>query len=149
MASSNLSLSSTRECERLTCNDRTRPTFHCEQCASDYCDECWKIQPQHSPGKYDKGQQHEGIDLRKKKRLEAIFNAHISREEQEALHQKDANTTWFAVVRDSTEHPVFQDSDRYPRLMQECLSAGIPVRYPQLVSFIGQTGTQVLIPLIS
>jgi hypothetical protein len=36
--------------------------------------------------------------------------------------------------------PIFEDYGRYAALMAESLTARFPVRYPQLVSFIGQTG---------
>ncbi|KAI9690171.1 MAG: hypothetical protein M1822_009132 [Bathelium mastoideum] len=58
---------------------------------------------------------------------------------QEKMHMEDEDTTWFGVAKDTANVPVLQDYGRYATLMANS-ATGERVRYPQLVSFIGQTG---------
>lgn len=60
--------------------------------------------------------------------------------EQDAMYKDDEDTTWFGIGRDHAGDPVFEDHERYATLMAESLSRTPRTRYPQLVSFIGQTG---------
>lgn len=60
--------------------------------------------------------------------------------EQDALHQDDETTIWFGIERDYVDVPTFQDYQRYSTLMLEHMPARHESRYPQLVSFVGQTG---------
>jgi hypothetical protein len=130
-------------CEGLTCEDPTQPASYCGQCTSHFCDACWPIQPAHLPTKRNEvnGPQHEKANLRISERIGRILNPTKDPSHQAELHKQDVKTTWFGVVEDPTGAPALQDYGRYGKLMQEGLSAQYPVRYPQLVSFIGQTGT--------
>lgn len=56
------------------------------------------------------------------------------------LHIEDKDTTWFGMVRNNQNSPVFQDYGRYSSIMADSNSGEFKNRYPQLVSFIGQTG---------
>lgn len=63
---------------------------------------------------------------------------------QKELHTEDEKTTWFGVIREPNEPPVFQDYGRYANLMSDIGSRGkfahFDTRFPGLVSFVGQTG---------
>jgi energy-coupling factor transporter ATP-binding protein EcfA2 len=60
--------------------------------------------------------------------------------EQALQHVKDEDTSWFGTGRDEQDDVVFQDFGRYARLMAEKSARYRRVRYPALVSFVGQTG---------
>ena len=66
-------------------------------------------------------------------------------ERTEADHQaeliEDEDTTWFGFGRDSAGIPKFEDHGRFAVIMSECHAGSSATRYPQLVSFIGETGT--------
>ena len=64
----------------------------------------------------------------------------MSVQEQDALHKDDEDTTWFGIGRNGADEPVFEDYGRFATLMAQSLSNTPMTRYPQLVSFIGQTG---------
>ena len=68
-------------------------------------------------------------------------------ERTEADHQaeliEDEDTTWFGFGRDSTGNPKFEDHGRFAVIMSECHANSDADRYPQLVSFIGETGTHI------
>ncbi|KAI1079978.1 hypothetical protein F5B20DRAFT_147122 [Whalleya microplaca] len=53
---------------------------------------------------------------------------------------EDRETTWFGFSRDSSGHPIFQDHGRFAAIMGESHTGEVVDKYPQLVSFIGETG---------
>ncbi|ETI24750.1 hypothetical protein G647_04120 [Cladophialophora carrionii CBS 160.54] len=55
-------------------------------------------------------------------------------------HQKDEETTWFALDRDARGEPVLAEYRRYAAVMMQTSELGSKTRYPSLVSFVGQTG---------
>lgn len=73
-----------------------------------------------------------------------ILGPEISIDEQRHLHMADESTTWFGVTREPGELPIFQDHGRYATLMSDTGPRGNfehhDIRYPGLVSFVGQTG---------
>ncbi|KAL9047302.1 MAG: hypothetical protein Q9214_000088 [Letrouitia sp. 1 TL-2023] len=81
----------------------------------------------------------------------AVLGPNLSTEQQRSLHIDDENTTWFGIVREDGELPLFQDYGRYANIMADTsasnvrsgsrwINNGRDVRYPSLVSFVGQTG---------
>ncbi len=56
------------------------------------------------------------------------------------MHLDDEDTTWFGIDRDAQNRPIFQDYGRYATIIANSSTADNQIRYPQLVSFIGQTG---------
>jgi hypothetical protein len=86
------------------------------------------------------GLPHEKTNRLVVERLRQIFDPHRSIEEQQNAHRSDEDTTWFGIARDSANLPIFQDYGRYAAIMTESQTPEVNVRYPQLVSFIGQTG---------
>ncbi|KAK3687188.1 hypothetical protein B0T22DRAFT_509731 [Podospora appendiculata] len=61
--------------------------------------------------------------------------------------QNDDDTTWFGVERDASHQLIFQDYGRFAALMSESQTQELGARYPQLVSFIGQTETGTSTPI--
>jgi hypothetical protein len=89
------------------------------------------------------GLPHEKTNRQVVERLRQILDPTRSTEEQESLHRSDEDTTWFGIARDSANLPIFQDYGRYATIMTESQTLEVNVRYPQLVSFIGQTGMKI------
>lgn len=107
---------------------------------------CWDKQPAHRPNKRGL---HERADRLVDERYRNIFESSSSIQDQDALHKEDEDTTWFGIGRNKADDPIFEDFGRYATLMAESLSATPIVRYPQLVSFIGQTGKSSQLSLLS
>ena len=113
----------------------------CVSCGSTYCDVCWDRQGPHRPGKVGlDGLPHEKTDQQIYDRLKAILEPPEYIDELSRLHIEDEDTTWFAVEKDSSGQPMFHDYGRYAALMAETKQPNAGIRYPQLVSFVGQTG---------
>lgn len=136
-------------CENDPCPDRSRCTFYCVNCDCSFCDTCWDKQPPHKPNKRGSdGHAHEKIDRLVVKRYRDILEPPSSIDEQEALYKDDEDTTWFGISHNRAGDPVFEDYERYATLMGESLPQTHGVRYPQLVSFIGQTGKSSQLSLV-
>jgi hypothetical protein len=105
------------------------------------------MQGPHSQGKTGlDGLPHEKTDINIVNNLKAILDPPGDPEALRRLHQQDEATMWFGV--EPSEHmsqvtknypPVFKDYGRYVTLMAESRPENGEIRYPQLVSFIGQT----------
>ena len=99
---------------------------------------------------------HEKTDFRTAEKIKAVLEVHTTSAQQVILHEKDEGTTWFGVVREDTELPIFRDFGRYAAIVAETLH---PIfrhsfdgtfgardhRFPSLVSFVGQTGLSATI----
>ena len=126
-------------CEGVACSGGVHITFYCAQCNCSFCGSCWDKQPPHKPHKRG-SDAHEKIDRLVFERYRNILEPSSLAQDKDELHKNDEDTTWFGVGRNQTEEPIFEDYGRYSTLMLETLSEEHKVRYPQLVSFIGQTG---------
>ncbi|KAI0169236.1 hypothetical protein GGR52DRAFT_581416 [Hypoxylon sp. FL1284] len=117
-------------------------TFVCVQCNNlAFCAPCWTKWPLHVPGATGLGgKPHEKADPEIVHRLQQIFEPIRSEAAYEAELLKDRETTWFGFSRDSSGHPIFQDYGRFAAIMSESRTRESNDRYPQLVSFIGETG---------
>jgi hypothetical protein len=126
----------------VVCESDKKQTFTCVQCNNDaFCDECWSKERPHRPGAVGMdGLPHEKTNRQVVERLRQILDPYRSTEEQLNAHRNDEDTTWFGIARDSANLPIFQDYGRYAAIMTESQTPEVNVRYPQLVSFIGQTG---------
>ena len=123
-------------CEDYSCTDKAQPTYYCAQCDCSFCDTCWDKQPAHKPKKRGAdGRAHEKIDRLVVERYRNILEPISDSQEQD-----DEDTTWFGVGRNEADEPVFEDYGQYATLMAESHSEAHKIRFPQLVSFIGQTG---------
>lgn len=116
-------------------------TRYCVSCDSFFCDICWDLQGPHRPGKVGlDGWPHEKADINIVRRLQAILMPLQSQETLETLHREDEENTWFGVTYDpATGGSFFQDYGRYTSLMEVSGPLNEQARYPQLVSFIGET----------
>jgi len=123
------------------CELETSPIWNCSYCGMNFCDQCWSKQPQHRPGRSGPdGLPHEKANPAIVKRLKDILTPPTGYNEQQSLHVEDEDTTWFGLGRNSQNAPVFQDYGRYSTIMADSNTGDYKCRYPQLVSFIGQTG---------
>lgn len=126
----------------VVCNSTSTKTYTCIQCNNDaFCNNCWSKERPHRPGAigFD-GRPHEKTDKRVVDRLRKILEPKRTAKDQENEHKFDEDTTWFGIARDSANLPIFQDYGRYAKIMAQSRLSGHKVRYPQLVSFVGQTG---------
>ncbi|KAF2650662.1 hypothetical protein K491DRAFT_697115 [Lophiostoma macrostomum CBS 122681] len=127
------------KCE--SCELLHKRTWNCSYCDMNFCDPCWNIQGPHKPGrKGPDGLPHEKADPNIVQRLKEILTPPTDQAEQQSLHVDDDDTTWFGVGRDNNGHSIFEDYGRYATMMADSNTGEHKSRYPQLVSFIGQTG---------
>lgn len=128
-----------RACE--SCELEKSPVWDCSYCDMNFCDDCWGKQGPHKAGRTGPdGLPHEKANPAIVKRLQDILTPPQEHSEQQLLHIEDEDTTWFGMVRNSQNSPAFQDYGRYSAIMADSNSGEFKFRYPQLVSFIGQTG---------
>ncbi|KAI0517620.1 FabD/lysophospholipase-like protein [Xylaria bambusicola] len=125
-----------------SCHHHDRQTYSCIQCNNlSFCNDCWSKWVLHQPGAvgYD-DRPHEKADVQVVQRLRQILDPKRTESDHEKDLQNDDDTTWFGVERDSSNQAIFQDHGRFTTLMTDSHSSELGNRYPQLVSFIGQTG---------
>lgn len=143
-------LSFREPCEHDSCHNKGQLTFYCVNCDCSFCDTCWDKQPAHKPKKraFD-GYAHEKVDRLVVERYRNIFEPPSSIDNQDALYKEEEDATWFGIGHNRAGDPVFEDYGRYTTLMAESIMPTPKVRYPHLVSFIGQTGksSQPSLPL--
>ncbi|KAI0966660.1 hypothetical protein F4678DRAFT_475768 [Xylaria arbuscula] len=115
-----------------TCGTVKESTFTCIQCNNlAFCDTCWSKWILHLPGAVGwNGKPHEKADPLVVGRLRQILEPTRTEEEHEAELLEDQDTTWFGYGRDASNHPQ----------LYETYTEETGERYPQLASFIGETG---------
>ena len=84
------------------------------------------------------GRQHEKVDEEVVQRLQQIFGQ-PSQDEQSNRHGGDIDTTWFGVDKDANQS-FLHSSNRLVEVLHESQTGEFTERFPQLVSFVGQTG---------
>lgn len=130
--------SSLKMCE--ACETPKQQIWNCSYCGVNFCDDCWDKQLPHKPGRTGPdGLPHEKGDETIVKRLINILTPPADADEQQQLHIEDEDTTWFGIAREEG-NSIFQDYGRYANIMADSTTGAHKLRYPQLVSFIGQTG---------
>ncbi|KAI1736759.1 FabD/lysophospholipase-like protein [Xylaria scruposa] len=125
-----------------TCLRNDWQTYSCIQCNNlSFCNDCWSQWILHRPGTvgYD-DRPHEKANAQVVQRLRQILDPKRNEHDHEKELQHDDDTTWFGVERDSSNQAIFRDHGRFTTLMTESHTPELGNRYPQLVSFIGQTG---------
>lgn len=141
------------------CTGSNAALWLCVDCSTRICDGCWPLVPGHRDGAIARdGQPHEKTEVFRHGRLREILNPPVSEDELERLHEADIETTWFgrpassrkmrqratnlmAGIRKNRDgEQCLSDGGIYNSLIAECPSKD-GIRYPQLVSFIGQTNT--------
>ncbi|KAF2721275.1 hypothetical protein K431DRAFT_224804 [Polychaeton citri CBS 116435] len=140
-------------CESDRCPGSQSPVWHCVDCDSSYCSDCWPRQGPHKPKKKGRdGVPHEKTNPHIVKNLKAILNPTRAEGDINRLHEADESTKWFGVSKDPQGRPNFEDYGRYATLMSSISPDDnmMTQRYPQLVSFIGVTnaGKSTLIKML-
>ncbi|KAI2470767.1 FabD/lysophospholipase-like protein [Annulohypoxylon bovei var. microspora] len=125
-----------------TCGTNAEKTFTCIQCNNlAFCDACWPKWVLHTPGAVGwNGKPHEKADPLVLHRLRQILEPTRTEEEHESELLEDRDTTWFGFGRDASGHPLFCDYGRFAAIMSETVTDETAERYPQLATFIGETG---------
>ncbi len=117
--------------------------FYCNLCDLTFCEDCWNRCTPHRKGTLcPGGVPHEKTDHYVALKIRHTFECLRTDEEEEHLHQNDRVTTWFGVMRDKLEKPMFHDYGRYAALM-EGVGKGHETCYPSLVSFVGITDLSI------
>lgn len=126
----------------------------CNVCQTVYCDGCWIVQPLHKQhSRRAKRLPHEKTDHHLAEKVNNVLRPNLEEKEIEQLHINDMDTTWFGVVREDHDVPLFRDYGRYASIIAgvrekgaeaplvNSISADVSeTLYPSLVSFVGQTG---------
>ncbi|KAL3429839.1 hypothetical protein BDV09DRAFT_202723 [Aspergillus tetrazonus] len=114
--------------------------YFCYPCGHVFCDRCWGRSPPHVRKRVQGGIPHEKTDPRLAKIIEQTLEVELDEKQQSWMHLKDENSSWFGTMRDDDDDMVFHDHGRFADLMAEMSARKRQVRYPGLVSFVGQTG---------
>ncbi|KAI1125989.1 hypothetical protein F5Y10DRAFT_279102 [Nemania abortiva] len=125
-----------------TCATVAETTWTCIQCNNlAFCDSCWSKWILHLPGAVGwNGKPHEKANPLVVDRLRQILEPTRTEEEHELELLEDQDTTWFGYGRDASNHPQLYDYGRFAAIMAETHTEETGERYPQLASFIGETG---------
>jgi hypothetical protein len=84
---------------------------------------------------------HEMANAAIVQQLRQIFEPSTTEQEHASELHNDRETTWFGLGRDSSGQPIFQDFGLFATLLTENDAEEGGDRYPQFVSFIGETGS--------
>lgn len=130
------------------CGKQTSDQAYCNICQYIFCGKCWQTQLTHANKQRAPGNiPHEKTEYKVAVKIKNILESEVSAVDEEKSHLEDESTTWFGVIRDTGELPVFQDYGRYASLMSDTGSLesveNLEARYPSLVSFVGQTGKSI------
>ena len=130
-------------------------------CDSIFCDSCWQLQLCHKKARLAPGLiPHERTDATVAQKIKTALEPGIDMARQESLHGTDENTKWFGIFRDDgTGLPLFRDYGRFARIMaerqilpsnggQSWAFKSQELRFPSLVSFVGQTGLSAILPSV-
>ncbi len=126
-------------CRICRCN--VDSSSFCSACGHNFCEKCWGTQIAHQDGGMA-DVPHERSDPVITKRLQNILTPATNPDTQKQLHLEDSETTWLRYVRKPLQEPELQEDARYKKLMQDSFTSEWTERWPQLVSFIGQTGKE-------
>lgn len=124
------------QCEDSSCQSKDESIFYCTQCDCSFCVACWPKQLAHKPNK----KWHEQTDRVLVEKYRRILEPTSNNQEKNALYKPDEDTTWFGIARNQNDDSTFEDYGRFGELMAEGDLGPHELRYPRLVSFIGQTG---------
>ncbi|PKY01131.1 hypothetical protein P168DRAFT_329858 [Aspergillus campestris IBT 28561] len=113
--------------------------FFCYPCNCIFCPDCWPRSPPHRKTPVRGGIPHEKTDPKLARIIEQTLETDVDEKTQSYLHMRDEDSAWFGTVWDDSDL-LFQDYGRYANLMAQMSGRKRQVRYPGLVSFVGQTG---------
>lgn len=134
----------------VVCKKHVSDISYCNACFYSFCRTCWDLQVSHNRPAQG-AVPHERTDHKIAKTIETVLDVKKTDEEQAVLHHNDQDTTWFGIIREDNELPIFRDYGRFASLMTNTSTSkgsrdvtgivdGRDTRYPCLVSFVGQTG---------
>jgi len=129
----------------IQCEKHTSDLYYCNVCQYNFCGKCWERQVTHKLKQRAPGDvPHEKTNYEVAMKIKQVLESDVTEMEQEEMHSKDENTTWFGIIREKGEMPLFQDYGRYAQIMSDIMSrdahGALETRYPGMVSFVGQTG---------
>lgn len=85
-------------CEDGRCSSLNGSIWHCVDCDSNYCSECWGLQGSHKAGKFGRdGVPHEKTNVKVVSRLKSILQPPASADVIRKSHQEDQCTKWFGM----------------------------------------------------
>ena len=73
-------------------------------------------------------------------RLQGILTPTTDKAIRTQLHLDDSDTTWLRYTRSFYLKPELEEYGRYKQIMQDSFTTQFTERWPQLVSFSGETG---------
>ena len=83
-------------CEDDRCKTPNSPIWHCVDCDSNYCSECWAYQGPHKAGKFGRdGEPHERMNVKVFSRLKKILQPLESPDLIKKSHETEQCTKWF------------------------------------------------------
>ena len=142
------------QCSKKLCEqcDLKIGDFYCNVCDTSYCLKCWDVVSAHRKNKLGPGGvPHEKTDHAVAEKIRALLEPSRNSFEQEEMHKEDESTTWFGVARDEADDCIFKDYGRYASLMAETpgdwRKGDQQTRFPSLISFVGETGELIHMPL--
>lgn len=132
----------------FTCKNSTKQLFICIQCDDfAFCNDCWSQWPLHVAGAIGwDGWSHEKSNPQVVQTLREILEPTRTSSKHDSEFRTDHDTTWFSVGRDNANQLVPQDHGRFATLVGKGPTYELSSRYPQLVTFIGETGEAYLYP---
>lgn len=116
------------------CNTGSNVSW-CNRCDITLCDTCWDKQAAH---KTKPKRVHQKTDLRIRDILHSILHP-VEMKEQDDIHWRDYNSKWFGVSSEG-EVASLSTTNRYRELTMDADCEPSFLRYPSLISFIGETG---------
>lgn len=153
MRTRSASVTSTRIDPCIDCETVEQPRHWCTSCELLYCDTCWdKLLPHRRDVASKSSALHEKTDPDVANMIKNILRPELTKEDRATLHTNDISTTWFGIVRDERESPLFRDYGQYSRIIAEMKEArlqsgpfGVVAHpdeplFPSLVSFVGEVG---------
>jgi hypothetical protein len=117
--------------------------FFCSACGFSQCADCWPEQFAHKKNILGpNGLPHVKNDPQLVASLRACMEAPP---DPAKAHSEDKDTAWFGVWTDPENGEyLLQDQGRYASIMARSAPAIDQERYPKIVSFIGETGRNIL-----
>jgi hypothetical protein len=116
--------------------------FFCSGCNEHTCDKCWnKVRAHRNNQLGPDGIPHERVSPDIHEQVIQCTAEPVDELDQERQHQGDEDTKWFGLDRDAGGDPILAEYRRYAAIMMESSQCAEGPRFPNLVSFIGQTGT--------
>jgi hypothetical protein len=124
-------------CDRTSEDDAI---VFCAGCNYFQCLTCWENLPAHKKAILGpSGFPHDKTDPSMVAALQECLREPDNEEEQNREHVEDEDTTWFGLDREDSGDPILAEYGRYATIMLETAQETGQQRFPQLVSFMGET----------